>query len=242
MQAIGSSVKNGTTRVFESKHQSAKRTNTNRKESHLQQVRRQSVLLAAQHAARGDAWEALVLDPTGKGVIGVRRALPGPKLVELARSRHPSLNPHLSSLATVRDQGSSVSVRDGGVLFNMSLSAGRASCRNAHGGESSRRAAAVEVGTSPPAGSAPTDFLLRDQSSKNSRVASPPDSDCQAARLALPEATLPERWCAQGAPRAAGSLDVYSDAPPLDPGRVKLLPTHGGPGSGSCVSVNTPLG
>lgn len=228
--------------MFESKHQAAKRTNTNRKDGHLQQVRRQAFLQAIQRVARGDPWDAVVVDPKTKRVLETVRCYPGRKLVQLVSSKYASLNPHLSSTATVKDQGSAICVQDDQVFRNLTLSQGRLHCRLQYRGEANRRAAAVCVLVEAPRGPDPATFWRREPGSKNSTVQAPPLSEYEAARSCFPAHNLPASWYEADSLVAYKAADIFSDAPTGDPQRFKEFTLTGSPDSGSYVSVSLPAG
>ena len=243
LPGYGGSLRNATTRVFESKHQAAKRTNTNRKEGHVQQVRRQAFLQAVQHIARGDPWEAVVVDPKTGLVTETKLCFPGPKLVELIRAKYPSLNPYISSTATVKDQGSSISVQDDEVFHNLSLTRDNVDPRLAVRGEASRRPALVRIQEEVAEEGGLSSLLHMEPGSRNSVVVCPPPSQYLAAASVFPGAGLVAGWYKEVNVCAYKALDVFPRGVAVgDPRRQKILSLVGALGVGSYVTVSLPSG
>jgi len=109
---------------------------------------------ALMHAARGDSWEAVEVEPGTNRVLGTRTVRAGPKLVELLLAKYPKLNPYQCGVATVRGAGSSILVEDRSVVQNLALDSSRVKCASTVETASGKRAAAVVLdhggGAVPP--------------------------------------------------------------------------------------------
>lgn len=235
-------MRNATTRPFESTIRATKAINTNRKEGHLQQVRRQAFLQAIHHIARGDPWDAVVVDKQTKRVVKVVRCFPGPKLVDLITKKYPSLNPYVSSTATAKDQGSSISVQDDEIYRNLSLNKELVSCRVAFRGEASRRPMEVQLQLAGQAGEEVRSITTHRQGVRNSTVLCPPVAQYEAARALFNQPPMPAGWYRPHNLLAYKALDVRSIAPAGDPKGFKMFTITGELDCGNYVTVSLPSG
>lgn len=125
MTGYGGSVRNGSTRSFEARHQIPKRTLTNMKDGHLQQVRRQNLIQAMQLMARGESWDAYYVNPDG--IVETVKVKAGPKLQKLLQ-HYPKLCPHASSIAATKGHQSTIVMRDDSLYLNLHVSYKNVEC------------------------------------------------------------------------------------------------------------------
>lgn len=150
MTVYGGSCRNTSTATYEAKHQAPKRTLVNRKEAHLQQVRKQNVVQTLQFVASGEQWQALELDTSGKFVVRERTVEGGEDLRRLVLDHYPELNPFTTTTATARDQGSTISVRDEDIFLSVEITS--FICKNLAKSTSRGTAKVVDFAATPGTG------------------------------------------------------------------------------------------
>ena len=93
--------------------------------------------------ARGQWWKAAYIDACGE--VNFIKVCAGTKLQQLIRKHFPTFNPYLSSTATVKDQGSSISVVDDDIYVRLVLTSDLVETKHAHRNPTTKRPAKVKL-------------------------------------------------------------------------------------------------
>ena len=174
----------------------------------------------------------IVLMPGTKTVEKITRRGAGPKLVQFIRTHYPKFHTYMSSVATVKDQGSSIAVQDDTVYVMTNLNESRVAChqpyRTAH-----HRQAHLPVRLDDDTPPTPENMILLhrgDMRRYNLHIIAPSLLRYKESSTMLDESdSLPvEEWYTSPL-QAYEVMKVYNDVDPLDIRRTETHSLHGWP-------------
>jgi len=179
---------------------------------------------ALQVLARGDGWEAVVVDPEASPAVSTKTVFPGKKLKELITQCYPKLNPYVTSIATAKEQGSSIAWQDDSVVASMTIKPSTLSCRTAVFSTTARRPLPVLLTAPQPTG------VLQLTTGDNGRTVGSIPSPGAYSRMIASHPLVPFPPVAdysRSTFTAYRYLVVYSDVATYDPRRVIITKLRG---------------